>query len=1033
MGVHTTVTTISHGVQGSGQVWYRVTGRTQVGAQVAYRVADHRPDVRRVRFAGAGATARLLEFRPGDLVRSERDMQVIARAFAGVHLTHGVKTQRSSLSRVVAAPVRDAIVDALARAGLAPGEVFTTRESAKWWAALDRAGDRGRTVALRSALGSLRLAGRAGAPVEPEAIWSRMGAAYRDAMTVVDVGRRVEGFTYLTLDLTLADDRLGELVSWRALELGAASEPVGNAGYELTLTIPKSFSLAAIAGDPARMDDWFTLVEDAAQHAMARLMDEAGFCSTGHRGDGEDVTLMPANGWAGTISTEISSRAGDPHLHAHCLLPNELVGYDQVVRTMGDGGREIHVNAARFAAWGQAYLVREALARGLVHSVRFDPVGFQWTAEGFTERTVAEFSRGRNGVLTAIADLDDGTEVTPALRIARDRIAKRNATATKGDEQPTWSQLRAATLQRAQELGIDLESERTTSIADGRSDPATWTDDTWVEAVEGELCRHKAGATLAQVNALIDMATALMDDAASHRVRMVATVGGFTRAHGTRDIGMKSGGRALVSKRVLAAEGTVVEVFTAGQGVADRLVTSERLEQSLTLFQLTRGITLTGEQVDAITAVALSTDTITLVSGVGGSGKTTVLAALTKVLHPVHTRLLVVAVSNSATAIAARESGAPTMNLTALRARIAETDPGRRAFDVVVVDEASMADAAAIADLAAHCRDTGARMVLQGDHRQLKAVGAGDIYNALCEEHPDRVIRLTGNQRQLTPQGRHAAEALHERDLPRAWRVLDDTDRILVVRGRQAKTDAIAALVVDRISEHGAAGVTCDAVTNAEADQINAAIHARLVDQGQIHQDTVRTYRHRGDVLAIGTGTLLRVAEPAGPRSRAGHLTRGTRATVTDAQPDRITVALDNGHQRTLTPAALIRHFAYGYAGTVHKVQGQTSIEHVSSLSRGKDQASLYVSATRPRQGVTFVADACEWLNARELLQTAHWPTGYLHDTVIDRMESVFAHKPDDADTARGALRPRPSAQLPEHRPATYTLPAPTGPYLGLS
>jgi hypothetical protein len=55
------------------------------------------------------------------------------------------------------------------------------------------------------------------------------------------------------------------------------------------------------------MDDWFTLVEDAARHAMARLMGEAVFCSTGHRGDGEDVTLMPASGWAGTISTEIDS------------------------------------------------------------------------------------------------------------------------------------------------------------------------------------------------------------------------------------------------------------------------------------------------------------------------------------------------------------------------------------------------------------------------------------------------------------------------------------------------------------------------------------------------------------------------------------------------------------------------------------------------------------------------------------------------------------------------------------------------------
>ena len=80
MTVHTKVTTIGHSAAGMGQVWYRVTGSTSIrNSQVAYRVGTQDPAVRRVRFVGAGGTARLLEFTPGELVSTEADVEAIAR------------------------------------------------------------------------------------------------------------------------------------------------------------------------------------------------------------------------------------------------------------------------------------------------------------------------------------------------------------------------------------------------------------------------------------------------------------------------------------------------------------------------------------------------------------------------------------------------------------------------------------------------------------------------------------------------------------------------------------------------------------------------------------------------------------------------------------------------------------------------------------------------------------------------------------------------------------------------------------------
>jgi hypothetical protein len=58
--------------------------------------------------------------------------------------------------------------------------------------------------------------------------------------------------------------------------------------------------------------------------------------------------------------------------------------------------------------------------------------------------------------------------------------------------------------------------------------------------------------------------------------------------------------------------------------------------------------------------------------------------------------------------------------------------------------------------------------------------------------------------------------------------------------------------------------VTCDAVTNAEVDDLNARIHDRLVDAGNVDPSTVVIYRSGSRERRIGTGTVVRVTRPTG-------------------------------------------------------------------------------------------------------------------------------------------------------------------------
>lgn len=1009
MSTHAKVTVIAHTAAGMGQVWYRVTGQVGVAnAQVAYRGGVGEPGVRRVRFVGAGATAEMLGFRPGELVATEADLEVIANAFTGEQLTHGVKTQRSKLARVPAAPIRSLVVAALDRAGLLAERVFGSRDSGRWWASVDNAGLRNRSVSFLSAAGVLRVSSRAGATVSVDELHTELGAHVRRiADAPVDPRRARDAVSDVLADASalesMSNCELGERAWNTAARQAATHVPVGNAGYELTLTLPKSISLFALTGDCDDAEAWFDVMETAAARALQALMDEAGFCSTGHRGEGQDVSIMPADGWAGFIATEISSRAGDPHLHVHCTLPNVLVGKDGLVRTMADGGRELILNAPRFAAWGQAFVIKEAKARGLIQDAWFDPSSWQWQVGAFSEDTIATFSRGRAQVLAEVQDGDDGKPVSAKVRARRERASKGRVTAAKADDQPSWSRLRADVAHRAVARGLDLATER---VGNGASapQPHEWGDAQWVQWVRDVACEHDSSTSLAKVRALVDLAAMGQPSEERLRITRMVLAQGFERAHESHDRGMRTGGQQWVSGEALAAERWLLDVFADRcQGPpVDRSHWST--VTGLKAKSVDIGFVLSEEQAAAVAAIAEGSAPITLVAGVAGSGKTSVLHAARIALQGRRRQMLVASTATIAAAKAGNESGAPWVNLTALRGAI---DSGRPiGASVIVIDEASMADVVSIQRIAEWCIENNRRLVLQGDPAQLGAVAAGDAFSVLCESFPDAVVRLTTNMRQRTEAGRVIADALHGGDVATAWRRLSETGSVVVARNREHKLELLAGLVAETIAQHGSDTVTCDAVTNAEVDELNNRVHDKLIEARLVDPGTVQTYSTPSGDLRLGTGTILRVTKPAGPSRGTQSLTRGQRLTVLESGRDRVRVRTEDGTVRSMTPRFLLAHADYGYAGTTHKVQGQTSTVHIGSIDPNKDGRSLYVTATRARERTVLVADARDWLRPDEMARAFNWSAEQLDDEVLDRIGAHLEGRRDSIDSPSQRMRP---------------------------
>ena len=238
---------------------------------------------------------------------------------------------------------------------------------------------------------------------------------------------------------------------------------------------------------------------------------------------------------------------------------------------MADGGRELHVNAPRFAAWGQAYAVREALARGLVASAEFDVETFQWTVGAFEPRTLELFSKGRRAVRDEAAQSADGSALSVRTRSGRDRAAKRRVTGAKSGDQPTWTQLRERCRAEAAAERISLDFERDRYLTPRSPQPADWSDAQWAWAVEGAVCANSATTSRAKVLAHVDLATALMPDDQRERIAAAVLDGAFARSHPSHDRGMKDGGHQFASRPVLQMENELTAMFVDGRGVIDRV------------------------------------------------------------------------------------------------------------------------------------------------------------------------------------------------------------------------------------------------------------------------------------------------------------------------------------------------------------------------------------------------------------------------------------------------------------------------------
>jgi ATP-dependent exoDNAse (exonuclease V) alpha subunit len=301
---------------------------------------------------------------------------------------------------------------------------------------------------------------------------------------------------------------------------------------------------------------------------------------------------------------------------------------------------------------------------------------------------------------------------------------------------------------------------------------------------------------------------------------------------------------------------------------------------------------------------------------------------------------------------------------------------------VVMVDEAAMLDARAAGELLAAANQSGAKLILVGDDRQLASVVRGGLFNELILEHGS--AEITEVTRQQVEWQRRAAQDLANYRFIDAVAAFERAGAITWRNGQNEARDAlIDAWAEDRDANPGESSFVF-AYTNSDVDALNTRLRQICRDRGELTGPDIllETQRSKPRTPRPDADQQDAEEEPEDPergRTRREPFAVGDRIqftgtdknlgiyngnvgsiTAIDPQTGEVRATIDatGGAGRDVAwNANEFKTFRHGYAGTIYKGQGKTLDRTYLYHSKHWKSAPSYVALTRQRKSAKiFVA-----------------------------------------------------------------------------
>ncbi|MGD0255919.1 MAG: MobF family relaxase, partial [Acidimicrobiales bacterium] len=689
--------------------------------------------------------------------------------------------------------------------------------------------------------------------------------------------------------------------------LGMQLRPERRPGYDLTFSAPKGVSLLWAFG-PGDVRD---AISDAHNKAIGVVLDHlsAEACYARRGRDGKH--LVEANGFIGAAFRHRTSRAGDPQLHTHVVVPNLVHGSDS--QWSAPDGRHLYTWKKTAGTLYQSALRAELAPLGLAWHVRRNGLGelqdvpktilrafskrrvdieAAMDQRGFTSSKAAEKSALatrqrkpagttpadllREGWLEQLAEIElpDGKGVTRRASVDDLTVALGNDPSIPSGPEATEAILRVL----AGENGVSLDDwEIDEHLApDTRALPVTLLGSTFTR--REAICAVARAFDVTPDQALA-LTSELLDRDSVVRVLADPTAGTeHVRTKSGQLVPATSGDRRYTTTELLAAEQRITRSAVARIEEGTGRVASGTVDHVLGLHDH-----LDTEQADGLRALLTSGNGYDLVMGQAGTGKSTMLHAARIGWEEAGYKVIGTAVAARTAAELEAGTGIPSSSLTQLLADLRKAG-GLTSRHVIVVDEASMVGSRPLDRLRSHVDVAGAKLVLVGDNRQLSSIDAGGALRSMSNELGSHVVTLTTNRRQGASDQqweRDALATLRDGNVVQAVHAYVEHGRVTI---SGTIDEARHRLIEDWWGVHRDHTTAILAVRRVDVSALNDMVRARRRAAGELGEEI----RLDGKAFSIGDRVVFeknqRVGE-AGKANRAGRpsmvqVRNGTFGTV---------------------------------------------------------------------------------------------------------------------------------------------------------
>ena len=823
------------------------------------------------------------------------------------------------------------------------------------------------------------------------------------------------------------------------------------AGWDATISAPKSVSLAALVGDDER-------VREAHRESVNEAL--KGFEEYLQARGGGDKPAITTGKMIAAQFEHTSSRPdrlngyAAPQLHTHVVVFNMTQAEDGKERSVQP--LELYRSQRYATAIYRAHLAEKLQELG--YAIEVDPRTGAPEIKGFSQEYLQESSPRREEVVKEAEQIKqrlerDGNTVSDNARL-KQAAAHHDRKSKRYD--------RAEMRERA--LAMDArhnDQARRLSTEAQRSMP--------IRLAQAEIAvRSQEAVTFARDNAVEREAVADMRQIVTDALRRnlgrttVEAVTSELRLRQERgefiDIIREQRPAEATTERMVRMEKENIQTMIDGKGACPAIVHAACVEDVVAKAAQSTQLRLNANQQSAVEAVLSSEDRIVGLQGGAGTGKTTALSVLRDAAESEGYEVRGLAPTTRAAQQLA-ESGIETETLQKFLRRRQQPAITKRLF---VVDESSLASTKQLNKFFARLAPAD-KVLLVGDVRQHQAVEAGSPFEQL-QEHGMTTAKLSEIVRQRDPELKQTVAKLSTRQIREAVAELDSRGKVIEIADERERLEAMAQ---DYCKNPNNTIVISPA--NRERVQLNSLIHRRLRREGKVSraeqqmkvyvnrqdmtgtertfansyrpgEDIVR-YNRSSKVYTVDVGDYAKAlatnhekneitvcfengriltydptrlsgvsvykesersfAEGDRIQFRAPftdkRIVNGELGSITKIEPEQMRVALDTGREVSFDPQQF-RHLDYGYAVTSHSSQGLT-VDRVLVNADTRESLQLlndrmaYVAVSRAREEALIYTDSAASL--RETLNR-----GTNKAMALTAMKGVSRDVQQDRDTA---------------------------------